>query len=158
MGTEITPVAGVPRATVDRHRPPADEASARASGPPPSREDTMTSTRPSRTSRSTTVAPEGSSTRSFRGDIQGLRALAVVAVILDHLLAWPSGGFLGVDVFFVISGFIITSLLLRQHDKRGRISFAEFYRKRVKRILPASTAVLLVTVVASWMVFLSGRA
>ncbi|WP_316296550.1 acyltransferase family protein, partial [Clavibacter michiganensis] len=118
----------------------------------------MTSTRPTRTSRSTTVAPEGSSTRSFRGDIQGLRALAVVAVILDHLLAWPSGGFLGVDVFFVISGFIITSLLLRQHDKRGRISFAEFYRKRVKRILPASTAVLLVTVLASWMVFLSGRA
>ncbi len=118
----------------------------------------MTSTRPTRTSRSTTVAPERSSTRSFRGDIQGLRALAVVAVILDHLLAWPSGGFLGVDVFFVISGFIITSLLLRQHDKRGRISFAEFYRKRVKRILPASTAVLLVTVLASWMVFLSGRA
>ncbi|WP_435078771.1 acyltransferase family protein [Clavibacter michiganensis] len=118
----------------------------------------MTRTRPNRTSRSTTVAPEGSSTRSFRGDIQGLRALAVIAVILDHLLAWPSGGFLGVDVFFVISGFIITSLLLRQHDKRGRISFADFYRKRVKRILPASTAVLLVTVLASWMVFLSGRA
>jgi peptidoglycan/LPS O-acetylase OafA/YrhL len=118
----------------------------------------MSSSTSRRTTGSTTVAPEGSGTRSFRGDIQGLRALAVVAVILDHLLAWPSGGFLGVDVFFVISGFIITSLLLRQHDKRGRISFAEFYRKRVKRILPASTAVLLVTVLASWMVFLSGRA
>ncbi|WP_317230107.1 acyltransferase family protein [Clavibacter sp. MX14-G9D] len=122
---------------------------------------TTTSARPSTsggTGRTASVVPEGSSTRSFRGDIQGLRALAVIAVILDHLLAWPSGGFLGVDVFFVISGFIITSLLLRQHDKLGRISFAEFYRKRVKRILPASTAVLLVTVGASWMVFLSGRA
>ncbi|WP_445444040.1 acyltransferase family protein [Clavibacter sp. km3a] len=118
----------------------------------------MTSTRSRSSRQPTTVAPEGSRTSSFRGDIQGLRALAVVAVILDHLLAWPSGGFLGVDVFFVISGFIITSLLLRQHDKLGRISFADFYRKRVKRILPASTAVLLVTVLASWMVFLSGRA
>ncbi|OUE19405.1 O-acetyltransferase OatA [Clavibacter michiganensis] len=119
----------------------------------------MSSTRtaPS-TRRPDAVAPEGAPTSAFRGDIQGLRALAVVAVILDHLLAWPSGGFLGVDVFFVISGFIITSLLLRQHDGRGRISFADFYRKRVKRILPASTAVLVVTIAASWMVFLTGRA
>jgi peptidoglycan/LPS O-acetylase OafA/YrhL len=119
---------------------------------------TSTSTSARDTLPPTTVAPEGSSTKSFRGDIQGLRALAVVAVILDHLLAWPSGGFLGVDVFFVISGFIITSLLLRQHERLGRISFGEFYRKRVKRILPASTAVLVVTVLASYLVFLSGRA
>jgi peptidoglycan/LPS O-acetylase OafA/YrhL len=118
----------------------------------------MSSTRTRSTPRPDGVASEGSRTSSFRGDIQGLRAVAVVAVILDHLLAWPSGGFLGVDVFFVISGFIITSLLLRQYDKRGRISFADFYRKRVKRILPASTAVLVVTVLASWMVFLTGRA
>jgi peptidoglycan/LPS O-acetylase OafA/YrhL len=119
---------------------------------------TSTSARARDTLPPTTVAPEGSSTRSFRGDIQGLRALAVVAVILDHLLAWPSGGFIGVDVFFVISGFIITSLLLRQHERLGRISFGEFYRKRVKRILPASTAVLVVTVLASYLVFLTGRA
>jgi peptidoglycan/LPS O-acetylase OafA/YrhL len=66
----------------------------------------------------------------FRPDIQGLRALAVLAVIADHMLAYPSGGFVGVDVFFVISGFIITSMLLREHKKSGRISFADFYRRR----------------------------
>ncbi|WP_229940324.1 acyltransferase family protein [Plantibacter cousiniae (nom. nud.)] len=90
---------------------------------------------------------------SFRPDIQGLRAFAVVVVILDHLFAWPSGGFLGVDVFFVISGFIISSLLLRQIDKHGRIDFRGFYRKRAKRILPASTLVLTVTVLASFLIY-----
>ena len=94
---------------------------------------------------------------SFRPDVQGLRALAVVAVVLDHLAHWPSGGFIGVDVFFVISGFLITGLLLKEHGATGRISFRTFYVRRVKRIVPAATLVLLVTVLASYAIFNAGR-
>ncbi|WP_286343632.1 acyltransferase family protein [Frondihabitans sucicola] len=96
--------------------------------------------------------------KRFRPDIQGLRMLAVVAVILDHLLAWPSGGFVGVDVFFVLSGFLITGLLYREHQKTGRISFAGFYRRRARRILPISALVLAVTVATSFAIFLPARA
>ncbi|MGO2741949.1 MAG: acyltransferase family protein [Cellulosimicrobium funkei] len=93
-----------------------------------------------------------------RLDVQGLRAVAVLAVIANHAMDWPRGGFLGVDVFFVVSGFIITALLLREHERTGRISFADFYRRRVKRIFPAATLVLAVTVVGSWLVFGGERA
>jgi peptidoglycan/LPS O-acetylase OafA/YrhL len=95
---------------------------------------------------------------TLRRDIQGLRAVAVLAVIANHLFGYPTGGFVGVDVFFVISGFIITSMLLRQHEQKGKISFVDFYRRRVKRILPASVLVLVVTVVASFVVFRAARA
>lgn len=94
---------------------------------------------------------------TFRRDIQGLRAVAVLVVILDHLLGWPTGGFVGVDVFFVISGFLITGLLLREHEKTGTISFTGFYRNRVRRIAPAATLVLATTVVAAAILFNSGR-
>jgi peptidoglycan/LPS O-acetylase OafA/YrhL len=93
----------------------------------------------------------------FRGDIEGLRAFAVLLVVLDHLVGWPSGGFIGVDVFFVISGFLITGLLLREHQKTGRISFADFYRRRVRRIIPASVLVLLVTGIAASALFFGSR-
>ncbi len=96
--------------------------------------------------------------RPRRADIQGLRAIAVVAVILDHLVRWPSGGFVGVDVFFVISGFLITGLLLREHETTGSISLRSFYLRRAKRILPASLLVLLVTVTAAFAVFNDSRA
>jgi peptidoglycan/LPS O-acetylase OafA/YrhL len=99
------------------------------------------------------VAPQGSKKKSFRPDIQGLRMVAVVAVVLDHLVHWPSGGFVGVDVFFVISGFLITSLLLREHDKTQSISFSGFYRRRVKRIVPAAMLVIVATVGASFLLF-----
>jgi peptidoglycan/LPS O-acetylase OafA/YrhL len=95
---------------------------------------------------------------TIRHDLQGLRALAVIAVILDHLVGWPLGGFVGVDVFFVLSGFLITGLLLREHDRTGTISFSGFYRRRVKRILPAASLVLIATVAASFLVFNVPRA
>lgn len=95
---------------------------------------------------------------SFRGDLEGLRAVAVLAVVADHLIHYPSGGYVGVDVFFVLSGFLITGLLLREIDKSGRISFADFYRRRIRRILPAATLVLVATVVASYLVFRISRA
>lgn len=87
-----------------------------------------------------------------RWDIQGLRAFAVIAVILDHLTHWLPGGFVGVDVFFVISGFLITGLLLREHERTDHISFVAFYRRRIKRIIPAAVLVLVVTVAVSWFV------
>jgi peptidoglycan/LPS O-acetylase OafA/YrhL len=91
--------------------------------------------------------------RGFRPDVEGLRALAVVAVIVDHLFDWPSGGFVGVDVFFVISGFLITGLLLKEYERTKRISFLDFYKRRVRRIMPAALLVLVVTTAVSFLVF-----
>lgn len=93
-----------------------------------------------------------------RLDIEGLRAIAVVAVVLDHLVHWPRGGFVGVDIFFVISGYLISGILLREATATGRISFRQFYIRRIKRILPAAAVVLSVTVTAAYVVFYAGRA
>lgn len=99
-----------------------------------------------------------SSPGSARLDIQGLRTIAVLAVISDHLLGYPFGGFVGVDVFFVISGFLITGLLLREHERTTRISFSGFYRRRIKRIIPAALLVIATTVILSWTIFRQTRA
>ncbi|MDJ0376214.1 acyltransferase family protein [Cryobacterium sp. PH31-L1] len=99
-----------------------------------------------------------SATRTFRGDIEGLRAVAVIVVIFDHLLGWPSGGFIGVDIFFVISGFLITSLLLKEHARTGRVSLVDFYRRRIRRILPVSLLVLVVTVAIGYLLLPGARA
>jgi peptidoglycan/LPS O-acetylase OafA/YrhL len=83
----------------------------------------------------------------FRQDIQGLRALAVLLVILDHAGIGPfHGGFIGVDVFFVISGFLITGLLMSEAERSGRVSLLGFYARRARRILPAATLVIVATV------------
>lgn len=88
--------------------------------------------------------------RQFRPDIQGLRAIAVILVVLYHVgVPGITGGYVGVDVFFVISGFLITGHLLRQVQERGRISFLSFYAGRIRRLLPAATVVVLVTLVAA---------
>lgn len=99
-----------------------------------------------------------SSSSSARLDIQGLRTVAVLAVISDHLLGYPLGGFVGVDVFFVISGFLITGLLLREQEQNARISFTGFYRRRIKRIIPAALIVIAATIILSWTVFRQARA
>lgn len=96
-------------------------------------------------------------TKSHRPDIQGLRALAVVAVIIEHAIHWPRGGFVGVDVFFVLSGFLITGLLLREHNTTGKISMSGFYLRRIRRIVPAAFLVLALTVPATWALYGSGR-
>jgi peptidoglycan/LPS O-acetylase OafA/YrhL len=101
----------------------------------------------------------GAKARStFRRDIQGLRAVAVLVVFLDHMLGWPTGGFAGVDMFFVISGFLITGLLLREYESTGHISFKRFYTGRAKRIFPAATLVLIATVIVGSLVFTAQRA
>lgn len=88
--------------------------------------------------------PAAKAGSKFRPDIQGLRAVAVGLVLLYHAgLTWLPGGFVGVDVFFVISGFLITGMLVRQSMKNGRIDLADFYARRIRRILPAATVVLI---------------
>src|SRR5579863_3802362 len=96
--------------------------------------------------------------REFRPDIQGLRALAVGMVVFYHL--YPSlmtGGFAGVDVFFVISGFLITGHMLREYRKSGRIGLLEFWGRRAKRLVPAAALVLTVTWAASHLVLPATR-
>ncbi|MBV9467097.1 MAG: acyltransferase, partial [Solirubrobacterales bacterium] len=85
----------------------------------------------------------------YRADIQGLRAVAVLAVIADHLAGWPKGSFVGVDVFFVISGYLITGILVREFESRQTISFLGFYVRRIKRILPAGLFVIGATLCAT---------
>lgn len=86
----------------------------------------------------------------FRPDVEGLRAIAVIAVVLFHMkVAGFEGGFVGVDVFFVVSGFLITQLLLRELEASGTVSLHDFWARRARRLLPASCLVLVVTVIAS---------
>lgn len=98
-------------------------------------------------------------TRSFhpayRPDIDGLRAVAVLAVVGFHAFpTWMKGGFVGVDIFFVISGFLISTIILENLD-RGTFSFSEFYARRVKRIFPALFVVMLATFVFGWFALLA---
>ncbi|BDZ42879.1 acyltransferase [Paraoerskovia sediminicola] len=88
---------------------------------------------------------------SFRPDVEGLRAIAVGSVLLYHagILLVP-GGFIGVDIFFVLSGFLITGLLVRELETTGRVSLPRFYARRVKRLLPAASLVLVVTSALTW--------
>jgi peptidoglycan/LPS O-acetylase OafA/YrhL len=85
-----------------------------------------------------------------RADIQGLRAIAVVAVLLYHFgVPGLSGGYVGVDVFFVVSGFLITGNLLREHARTGRVSLARFWSRRVARLAPPALLVIAATATAS---------
>lgn len=86
----------------------------------------------------------------YRKEIDGLRSIAVIPVILFHGgFEWLSGGYIGVDVFFVISGFLITSIILKELDA-GTFTITNFYERRARRILPALFFVLLVTLPFAW--------
>jgi peptidoglycan/LPS O-acetylase OafA/YrhL len=86
--------------------------------------------------------------------VEGLRAVAVVAVLLYHAgVPFAGGGYVGVDVFFVISGFLITGLLVRELEKTKTVSLARFYSRRAKRLLPLTVVVLAVVAVLSWLLF-----
>ena len=94
--------------------------------------------------------PIGAESSGFRPDIQGLRAIAVGAVVLYHAgVPFLPGGYVGVDIFFVISGFLITTHLLTGLARDGRIRFGSFYARRARRILPASFLVLVLSIVAA---------
>ncbi len=105
-----------------------------------------------------TTLPTSRRTRPvLRGDIEGMRAVAVLMVLLYHAqVPFISGGFAGVDVFFVISGFLITSLLIREVKRRGTISITDFYARRARRLLPAATLVLCFTGVVGYLVLPAG--
>ncbi|ULQ46706.1 acyltransferase [Flagellatimonas centrodinii] len=91
---------------------------------------------------------------SYRPDIDGLRAIAVLGVVLYHFGLGPvHGGFVGVDVFFVISGYLITSIIQREVSL-GQFTFTGFYERRVRRIFPALFAVLFVTLIAGVLLLL----
>jgi len=104
-------------------------------------------------SRAEAVAASAKAPRlalDFRGDIEGLRAIAVVIVVLFHARIGPfEGGFIGVDVFFVVSGFLITSLLLREAESEGKVSLGAFWARRARRLLPASLLVIVATLIAA---------
>jgi peptidoglycan/LPS O-acetylase OafA/YrhL len=89
--------------------------------------------------------------RGVRHDLEGLRAIAVLGVVIYHLRpSWLPGGFAGVDVFFVLSGFFITGLLLREIDRTGTVDLIRFWGRRARRLLPASVLVMVVTVAAGY--------
>ena len=94
---------------------------------------------------------------TYRPEIDGLRAIAVVAVILYHtqIIIFDhqpfKGGFIGVDIFFVISGYLITYIILNELLTTGKFSFFDFYERRIRRILPALLTVMLVSVPFAWM-------
>jgi peptidoglycan/LPS O-acetylase OafA/YrhL len=82
----------------------------------------------------------------YRGDIEGLRAIAILLVVGAHAgVPWLRGGFVGVDVFFVLSGFLITGLLVQEITRTGRLGFADFYIRRLRRLLPALMVMLIGT-------------
>lgn len=114
--------------------------------PPPSapvRSSARESTRP---------APASTAPGRFAG-LDGLRAIAVLTVIVFHLTPGVMpGGYLGVDLFFVISGFLITALLLREREKNGRIRLLDFWRRRARRLLPALGILLLACCSAALLV------
>jgi len=96
---------------------------------------------------------------AFRPDVEGLRAVAIVAVLLAHSgVGVAEGGFAGVDVFFVISGFLITGVLVRELDRTGSISLARFFAGRIKRLMPQVLAVVAAVVVASSLLLAPPRA
>ncbi|MCF7789558.1 MAG: acyltransferase [Prosthecobacter sp.] len=98
---------------------------------------------------------ETASTSSFkyRPDIDGLRALAVLPVLLYHAQLGCSGGFVGVDVFFVISGYVITSLIFKE-VAAGTFSMVNFWERRIRRIMPALSVVVVATLAAGWLFYL----
>lgn len=105
---------------------------------------------PSATRRDVSATRSDTVPAKFRPDVEGLRAIAVMAVVLFHAeVPRLDGGFVGVDVFFVISGFLITGLLWREVSSSGTVGLAKFYGARARRLLPASALVGVITAIAS---------
>jgi peptidoglycan/LPS O-acetylase OafA/YrhL len=91
-------------------------------------------------------------TGGFRADIEGLRAVAIGLVLLYHAgVPFLPGGYVGVDVFFVVSGYLITGLLVREVERTGRVALGRFYARRAKRLLPAAALVLATSAVLMWL-------
>lgn len=102
-----------------------------------------------------TAPPQPANKPGFRLDIEGLRGLAILLVVLGHVAFTIAGIELhlhgGVDISFVLSGFLVTWLLLREQHKNGKIAFGKFYARRARRLMPAATLVTLATLVGAWV-------
>ncbi|MGE0000410.1 MAG: acyltransferase family protein, partial [Ilumatobacteraceae bacterium] len=99
--------------------------------------------------RTERAAPAPPPTMGYQPSLDGVRAVSVVAVLLYHAgFTWMHGGFLGVEVFFVVSGFLITSLLLDEHERHHRVDLKAFWMRRARRLLPA--LVLVLVAVGTW--------
>lgn len=104
-------------------------------------------------------SPSAAGTPTWRrADIQGLRAIAVLAVIAYHAGLPLPGGFTGVDIFFVISGFVITEMLLREKVASGTIKLSKFYLRRFRRLMPALALMVSATIIAGWLLYTSESA
>jgi peptidoglycan/LPS O-acetylase OafA/YrhL len=92
--------------------------------------------------------------KDFRPDVEGLRGVAILCVILYHV-GWSvaMGGYIGVDMFFVLSGYLITGLLVTEAENKGRIDFIRFFARRIRRLVPAAALVLLAVLVICWVVY-----
>jgi peptidoglycan/LPS O-acetylase OafA/YrhL len=102
------------------------------------------------------IAPRHSS--GFRSDIEGLRAIAILLVVACHCgISWCAGGFIGVDVFFVLSGYLITGLLVAEIRRTSRIDLPRFYARRARRLFPALLLVLLMTLAAALVIQAPGE-
>ncbi|HEY7395492.1 MAG TPA: acyltransferase, partial [Gemmatimonadaceae bacterium] len=92
--------------------------------------------------------------QGFRPDIEGLRGVAILMVVAFHAaVPWLAGGYVGVDVFFVLSGFLITGLLAREAIASGDIDLTEFYARRARRLLPVFFVVVLATIALSLWIY-----
>ena len=91
----------------------------------------------------------------YRSDIDGLRGVAVLSVVAFHAFpSWLKGGFIGVDIFFVISGFLISTIIFENLNKK-KFSFSNFYARRIRRIFPALLLVLFFFLILGWFIFLA---
>ncbi|MBA4730371.1 MAG: acyltransferase, partial [SAR86 cluster bacterium] len=91
---------------------------------------------------------------NYRPEIDGLRAMAILPVVFFHL-GWPlfNGGYIGVDIFFVISGYLISTLIIKEIDSK-KFSILKFYERRIRRIFPALFLVTVVTMLIGWFLML----
>ena len=106
--------------------------------------------RPAPSTTTPTYAGAPTAATTHLDGLDGLRALAIGAVLVYHLdPSWLPGGFLGVDVFFVVSGFLITTLLQREALTHGRIAFGRFWTRRARRLIPALVVCVVVSTVAA---------
>ena len=115
--------------------------------------------RPDDHRRTDLVSSQAAPPTGYRPQLDGIRAVAVVMVILFHLgYGWVPGGFVGVDVFFVLSGYLITGLLAGEATSKGRVGLGRFYSRRVRRLLPASVCVLVAVMAIGHLVARPGAA
>ena len=135
----LAPVPRPPAGSPPRPTAPAVRVRASAKSPPTVRERHHPEP-----GREPAGARSASPPSGHRPALDGIRAVAVLAVIAYHMSTGVPGGFLGVDVFFVLSGYLITSILLREMMSQGGIRFAEFWARRARRLLPAVLLLVLV--------------